>query len=142
MKICTLCKKQKEDEEFHLRNPGSTRRNSYCKPCQKEYKKEHYRTNKEQYIKRVRKDKRARKEVISTLKESLPCTDCKRNYPSWIMDFDHRDGSSKKKNVSQIVDHSLKQALEEIAKCDLVCSNCHRQRTHDRLINRPSSSNG
>ena len=24
--------------------------------------------------------------------------------------------------------------LKEIEKCDLVCANCHRQRTHDRLV--------
>ena len=50
------------------------------------------------------------------------------------MDFDHRDATTKTFIVSDIVNHSgMKAILEEIAKCDLVCSNCHRIRTFSRL---------
>ena len=66
---------------------------------------------------------------IKNLKEKTPCRDCKKNYPYYVMQFDHlKDkkfhigGSSK----------SMKLLLEEINKCDIVCANCHAERTYSR----------
>lgn len=55
--------------------------------------------------------------------------DCGKRYPSYVMDFDHRE--SKIRDVSRMVSLGLGEAtvLAEIAKCDVVCSNCHRERT-------------
>ena len=62
-----------------------------------------------------------------------PCADCKLTWPTYVLDFDHRDGKIKIGNVAQMVyTHGLKAIIAEIAKCDLVCSNCHRIRTHQR----------
>ena len=50
------------------------------------------------------------------------------------MDFDHRDGSAKVANVNRLVqDAAWEKVRREIEKCDLVCSNCHRIRTHARM---------
>jgi hypothetical protein len=50
------------------------------------------------------------------------------------MDFDHRPGTEKlfQFGGSDLVRHSLETTLAEIAKCDLVCANCHRVRTWRR----------
>jgi hypothetical protein len=51
------------------------------------------------------------------------------------MDFDHREGEEKLFAVSaggNKVRLSQSQLLAEIAKCDVVCANCHRERTHRR----------
>lgn len=46
------------------------------------------------------------------------------------MDFDHVRGS-KVGNVSEMLGStSLADLLMEIAKCDVVCANCHRLRTY------------
>jgi len=66
------------------------------------------------------------REYIDAAKD-FPCMDCGISYPSYVMDFDHRDPKTKKINVGRA--RSLKAAKEEIAKCDLVCANCHRERT-------------
>lgn len=55
--------------------------------------------------------------------------DCGVHYPSYVMDFDHRDPSTKKGGVGKFVSVGWKSLKEEIAKCDLVCANCHRERT-------------
>ena len=47
------------------------------------------------------------------------------------MDFDHIRGK-KLHNVAWLVNVSERRLLEEIAKCDLVCANCHRIRTARR----------
>lgn len=66
--------------------------------------------------------------------KSKPCTDCGDCFPVCCMDFDHRKGEKKEYNVgSMFAHHYAREKIErEIAKCDLVCSNCHRVRTRDR----------
>jgi len=58
------------------------------------------------------------------------CKDCHIRYNPWIMQFDHRDPSRKKGYIHRFRCRSLNSLLEEIAKCDVVCSNCHCHRTH------------
>jgi hypothetical protein len=62
-----------------------------------------------------------------------PCTDCKIQYDPWVMDFDHVRGK-KRFNLNRLVkiSASWNTILEEIAKCEVVCANCHRARTHSR----------
>lgn len=69
---------------------------------------------------------------LDNLKQE-PCFDCGLKYPPYVMDFDHVRGE-KKFNVGHIRYHSLEKLLEEISKCELVCSNCHRERTHQRKM--------
>ena len=60
--------------------------------------------------------------------------DCGQTYPTYVMDFDHRDPTTKLCKVSAAVYLGSEQKLlDEIAKCDLVCANCHRVRTHGSL---------
>jgi hypothetical protein len=49
------------------------------------------------------------------------------------MDFDHID--VKKQNIAKLVNSeaSIKTIKQEMAKCQLVCSNCHRLRTWLRM---------
>ena len=70
---------------------------------------------------------------VRRIKEATPCKDCGRIYPHYIMDFDHRDPSTKVAGISRLVQRSWKQVSEEIAKCDVLCSNCHRTRTYKRV---------
>lgn len=72
--------------------------------------------------------------VVVELK-SHPCTDCGNKFPPICMDFDHIS-RNKVANVSRMVRQgsSLETVLAEIAKCELVCANCHRVRTRDRRI--------
>lgn len=63
-----------------------------------------------------------------------PCLDCEKEFPPYVLDFDHRDESTKHKAIATMVRNlcSKEKILEEIKKCDLICSNCHRIRTHNR----------
>jgi hypothetical protein len=51
------------------------------------------------------------------------------------MDFDHRPGAKKRAVVSDLLNSP--RLLEEALKCDVVCANCHRERTHRRRLARP-----
>lgn len=72
------------------------------------------------------------REFLVSLKNK-PCADCKVQYPPYVMDFDHAEGSYKEYVVAWMpARFGRKKILAEISKCDLVCSNCHRIRTHER----------
>ena len=73
------------------------------------------------------------RELIRNLK-SKPCMDCGNTFDPVCMDFDHRDPLLKRGRVASITKRGFLAVLEEVAKCDVVCSNCHRIRTH-RLRN-------
>lgn len=75
------------------------------------------------------------KAMVRKLKDK-PCAECGERYPPWVMDFDHRPGVEKVLDLSRAVRKawSERQILEEAAKCDVVCSNCHRDRTYKRAL--------
>ena|ERR1019366_2542947 len=79
------------------------------------------------YLQR-RKDA-ARREKINRLKMS-PCADCHVQYSPWVMDFDHRNPNDKLFCIGGHITIAWDKIQDEIQKCDLVCSNCHRERTH------------
>lgn len=72
------------------------------------------------------------KEVLLAAK-AVPCYDCGDTYPPFVMQFDHVRGvkhftlSNREANR-----HTRAVLLAEIAKCDIVCANCHLIRTHER----------
>jgi hypothetical protein len=63
--------------------------------------------------------------------KSGPCMDCGGVFHYSVMDLDHVRG--EKRFALALAGHYSKAVVEaEIAKCDLVCSNCHRMRTFKR----------
>lgn len=102
-----------------------------------------YAANKDKYVVwRKNRYNKYKNEVISVIqlyKANHPCSDCGNNYPSYVMDFDHiRHRGAKAKDVSALLrnNNKLEKVLAEVAKCDVVCSNCHRIRTHKRSTKR------
>jgi pterin-4a-carbinolamine dehydratase len=70
---------------------------------------------------------------IESIKEAAACADCHHHYPACAMDFDHVHGN-KVSTIGRmiILNYSFDELVDEIAKCEIVCSNCHRVRTRDR----------
>jgi hypothetical protein len=75
---------------------------------------------------------RANAAMLDELRD-VPCPDCGRRFPPCVMQFDHRDPATKQYEVTRIITRARSVILAEIAKCDIVCTNCHRDRTHRRL---------
>lgn len=82
--------------------------------------------------KRVKTSKESKRLLIRSAKE-VPCADCGVKYPYYVMDLDHVRGK-KLLSVSYMVAWGYTEAeiIAEIAKCDPVCANCHRERTNQR----------
>jgi len=84
----------------------------------------------------IAKQKSYLAQYIRDLKNSTACMDCKLIYPYYVMDFDHVRGQ-KQANVMELIKTLSKKKIdEEIAKCEIVCSNCHRIRTYIRKQNK------
>lgn len=79
--------------------------------------------------------KKRNKSFIAEYLKLHPCIDCGNNNII-VLDFDHLDASIKITEVSYMVNSgwSLENIIKEIAKCEVVCSNCHRIRTHNRRL--------
>ena len=102
------------------------------KEKQREAIRKHYRENRQAYIDKAYRKRDAIRKWVYDLKETTPCKDCLGRFPYYVMDFDHL--TDKKILVSRVINNgSWAQAKEEIAKCEIVCSNCHRIRTYNRL---------
>lgn len=60
------------------------------------------------------------------------CGYCK--HPS-ALDFHHKDNSEKSYNISQeVLDVGFENIIDEIEKCEVLCSNCHREVESNILV--------
>lgn len=133
MKICTKCLIEKVETEFNWKNKSKNIRQWVCRPCHSAYLKEHYKTNPQTYINSSKKRRLAISEFVRNCK-NVPCKDCGVSYPHYVMDFDHRDKKDKRFILSKYNQiGSLTKIKAEISKCDVVCANCHRKRTYERV---------
>jgi len=79
--------------------------------------------------------------ITTELKTNTPCTDCDVVYPYWVQQLDHVAARGPKAFTISLTYTSGRdrrvmvtrdELLAEIAKCDVVCANCHAERTHSR----------
>ena len=131
LRKCNACHEIKTLESFS--RAGNTTGYQYtCKPCAAESVRKSYQANPGRH----RATSKARKDRLLAEVRALktgPCTDCGQCFPPVCMDFDHLE--DKIEGVASMVSRGFAREalLAEIAKCDLVCSNCHRIRTATRL---------
>lgn len=82
----------------------------------------------------VRRASRKKREKFNALKNG-PCADCGGRFHPYVMDFDHRPGTEKHFAISLAANMNIAwdRVLAEVAKCDLICANCHRVRTWNQI---------
>ena len=83
------------------------------------------------------KSRNEKAEWIRSLKDGKPCTDCGKFFPPYILDFDHTGTNGEKEfTIANSVRNNLsrERILKEVAKCDIVCKNCHARRTYERSV--------
>lgn len=142
MKQCARCELVKPYESFNKKGDGFQ---PYCRECQSVRAKSRYANHAVSEKARLRVSNQARaqklREEVEELKK-VPCKDCGIQYPPYVMDFDHVSGT-KIQAVSVLWRSgvSRERILEEISKCEVVCANCHRERTHQRRVSIRASSN-
>lgn len=126
MQQCSKCDKEKPLTDFSNRKSrkGEIQKHRICKPCLTQGKKE-WLHNKQQelrsYIFNYLLDKQC---VICGLKDIL------------VLEFDHRNPKEKSFNIGKACAGKdfvvkLDELIAEVAKCDVMCRNCHQRKTHE-----------
>jgi len=110
-KICKTCQVLLPIDDFYVYK-GGHKFNPNCKECMKKREAE-----------RQRELKKAAIEY-----KGGSCIRCGYSKFYGALEFHHRDKASKLFSISRRRGYSLSgEVLEELDKCDLLCSNCHRE---------------
>jgi hypothetical protein len=121
-----------EDVEFYTKNYGRRRKDgstysclsTYCKECHIQRAAARSRAHYSERGSKIRKNR-----ALMRRMKDVPCADCGNRFHPVCMDFDHRDPALKTRGLAAMAHQSTDTILVEIAKCDVVCANCHRIRT-------------
>jgi hypothetical protein len=132
---CNGCDRELTICSFSLKTrTPRLRRQTRCRECMAVASRRSYERNRDQVIARSKAarsgvDERNRLFIRELLADKL-CADCSISAPD-IFEFDHRHGD-KRDSVGRMISQglSLSTIEAEIAKCDILCPNCHRIRTH------------
>jgi len=113
----------------HMRTPENTNEWGCCQPCKNLMAVRWHKAHPVATSEKTRKDNRIKSAKIGAYaveyKRTHPCVDCGESDPI-VLVFDHRDRSTKKFKVRS--SRSWKSLMAEIAKCDVLCCNCHARR--------------
>ncbi len=127
VKCCTRCSEIKSHGEFAWKNKSNKLLSSECKECHRKLRKQYYEKNKTIEIRRLKKARKNKKEWFRNYKKKLECEKCGENRPATIQFhhlFDNKEGEISKMVAKGF---SEKRIIEEIAKCEVLCANCHMQ---------------
>ncbi len=135
MKLCSRCGLLKHRSSFNRSSRNVDRLQVYCRECSAEVSHVRYevkvgrngpRTSRPVYAV-------ARGAWLRSLKVGRPCTDCGKLFDPQVMQWDHLPGFEKIGEISgSWTGRTEEEILGEIAKCELVCTNCHTIRTFRR----------
>jgi len=139
MKTCTKCLKEKPITDFPYRLDRKCYR-KWCYDCKNLYYREYHKNN-TKHAKRLKNNKNKRKKFIIDIKLSNGCCICGYKKCARALDFHHLNKLTKEFNIAGgLHRRSSKAIIEEIKKCVVVCSNCHRE-VEDNLVQIPINSN-
>ena len=73
-----------------------------------------------------------KRDELAAYKLEKGCADCGYKAHAAALDFDHLPGTTKSFDIGSAVTNAQdwKNVWNEVAKCEVVCANCHRVRTY------------
>lgn len=124
-KKCNKCGEVKPIEDFSFKSKKDNKRHTNCKLCMRKYNKSHYQNNKDAYYDSHNKLKNRNKQFIIDYKTNKSCEKCGENHPACLQ-FHHLERDEKEYEISKMYNsYSLKKIKLELAKCIILCANCH-----------------
>jgi len=148
-KRCVACGEDKPLAEYHRRASHKDGLSYYCKPCQKVVSAAQYIRHRDKRVARNKEWATENRDLCRSasnrhyarLRQALidhklaqGCLDCGYRASADALEFDHRPGELKSFTLGN--DASLRKSKAtiwaEVARCDVVCANCHAIRTANR----------
>lgn len=127
-KPCCTCKVIKSLVEFNKDKGTKDSLSPSCRNCRKITRKKYYASNKNQIIKKQREKRRECQLWVRQFKDK--CKNCGENHPA-CLDFHHvgkkEAGIANMIHTKNITDNLKNKIIDEIKKCEVLCSNCHRK---------------
>lgn len=118
MRTCRMCKQELDIELFRYKS-GQPRKDGLqtaCKPC---------------VLNRLREHRQKMRSLVNRWKEIKGCSCCGFKGKHFQLDLDHVDPSTKYAQNHRAYEPNWKKERikEELAKCVILCANCHRMKT-------------
>lgn len=135
MKVCSVCKVEKQDEDFSFRVKSTGQRRAACKSCVSSLDKKNYISSEERRVSirsRAKDNRKTNQEYVINHLLSNSCVDCGES-DIVVLEFDHVRGKKSFNVCSKLTSVSLETLKKEIDKCEVRCANCHRRASHVRL---------
>lgn len=135
-KVCRSCRERLPLASFAERiDQGVTRRRASCRVCSDRVRAARDATPKARLRAcEITKQKQGvRRAMLTEIRLASGCVDCGYNAHHSALDFDHLPGTEKKFPIMRDgLTRNLESLMNEVAKCEVVCANCHRVRTWRR----------
>ena len=135
MKRCSRCVTIKPSSAFNRSSRNADGLQVYCRDCSAEFSHVRYESKVGRSVPRTSRPVYAvaRGAWLRRLKTGRPCADCRQVFDPQVMQWDHLPGFAKLGELSgSWTGRTEDEILAEIAKCELVCTNCHTIRTFER----------
>jgi len=119
-KLCSRCKQPKQESDFYHRKSRKNSAFGMCKVCFNSYCVQRW----------------IERKIDAIHYKGDKCVDCSTSYPEYpyvIFDFHHLDPNKKDMDWTKLRLQSWDKITDELDKCVLLCSNCHRIRHHNEI---------
>jgi len=138
MKTCTKCFIEKPSGEYFVKDSKTGRLHAQCKDCYRKrrilYYADHYEKYRDEYrirakTRRILKRAELRETMVKYLSDKA-CVICGES-DIRTLEFDHLNPSEKSFGIARGM-HDFSDwttILDEIQKCRILCSNCHKKHT-------------
>jgi len=124
-KVCRKCKETKLVDMYSKNKSSDDGLQRNCKACMRNANIKSYTKDKSKYHARGKSYSKKLFDELNEYKSSQTCKKC-GNDKYYLLEFHHIDPTQKDSEVSTLLrTQSKKSAWDEIAKCVVLCKNCH-----------------
>jgi hypothetical protein len=138
-RLCRGCGVAHPIHDFPFKNASSGRRHARCRSCCRLVSQQHYVNNKPAYLHRNQRNNPLQREAnrifVTQFLSEHPCVKCGTSNPV-VLEFNHVNPATKTANICDMIHFRVSpdRIKLEIAKCEVLCANCHQRHTTSQRL--------
>ena len=131
IKRCPKCKEYKLRAEFYKDKSRKDGLKCHCKACRLSDLRRWTKENRGRCSAYMKEYFNKKRKFYREYKKNLKCQQCGEAHPA-CLEFHHRNPEEKEFGIGHSIEKkSVEQVMNEIAKCDVLCANCHKKLHYD-----------